>query len=1069
MIKLAGTGILTILATLLAAPAVGMPSRDPHFEHIGSESGPPFSVVTALHQDRVGFVWIGSRDGLTFYDGHTYTTFEHDPSDPSSLSDDVIRTIHEDSRGHVWIGTNSGGLNRLERGSGKFQRFRHDSADPRSLSHDSVYAVVEDRDGKVWVGTQRGLNRLDPVTGKFERFLADPAAPGSLGSHYVSSLLIDRQGRLWVGTVGGGLNRFDPSTKTFETWRHDPADPRSLGDSSVFALLEDESGGLWIGTNAGLSRMDAPGRFSRFPHAARSPSALSHPIVTSLAAGTSGRIWAGTFGGGLNELDPATGAIRAFHHDETRRGTIGADRVLSLLADRAGALWVGTWGGGLSRISGSALLLASGTNEVPEPPGLEDRDVTAMAKGDDGTIWIGMRNGALIRRGPGAGAYETHKLDDSVLRILPARDGELWVGTSHGLLRFHPDPSKRLWLRHDPGDAASLGPGFVPALLEDADGHLWVGTGEGGLNELDREGRVLRRFLHDPSNPSSLSDDYVTALHLDRDGILWVGTRSGGINTLNRATGRAVRHVADPADPHTISHHNVTAILEDRRGRLWVATGGGGLNRADRSGSAGEPVRFTRFTTADGLVDNNVMSVLEDDDGSLWVSTKRGLARFAPESTTFTNYFVADGLPTAEFEFGAAVRTQRGLLFGSVDWVVAVPAGMPLPQPVPSPTVVTSVRVRSDELRGERPSWSLEQMEIPWGTWFSIEVAVMDFNTPHSHAHAYRLGQGPGEDGWIDLGPRRTITFTDLGPGRYEFVARGRNCQGVWTSTSTPLHIRVVPPFWMTTWFRALSVGFLAAVVIVTHRMRLSALERRNRELVLLHEQRERANRELGLAYERLQTLAGRLEAAKEDERKKIARELHDDLGPALTAVVINLQLLGREQDRVRFARRLEDSIDLVDRMVQQIRDLSLALRPPLMDEMGLGGALRGYLETQAERTGLDIEVRGDAATDGLPPQAEITAFRVAQEAVTNAIRHAEARRIVVTLDSGVGGLEITVEDDGKGFDARSTLEGPATVKNLGLLGMQERARMIGGELGIESSPGRGTRVRIRIPVEAVA
>jgi len=271
----------------------------------------------------------------------------------------------------------------------------------------------------------------------------------------------------------------------------------------------------------------------------------------------------------------------------------------------------------------------------------------------------------------------------------------------------------------------------------------------------------------------------------------------------------------------------------------------------------------------------------------------------------------------------------------------------------------------------------------------------------------------------------------------------------------------------MTPWFRLLVGSVVVAGALVAHRVRLFSLERRNRELVILHQQRERAGQELGRAYERLQFLARRLEAAKEEERKRIARELHDDLGPALTAVVINLQLLGSKPDDSKAGRRIEDSIDLVDRMVQRIRDLSLDLRPPLLDEMGLIPALKGYLEAQAERAGIEIEVRGDASSEGLPAEGEITLFRVAQEAVTNAIRHAAARRVLVSVGARDGGLEIIVEDDGKGFDVRATLEGPATGKILGLLGMQERARMLGGDLDIDSSPGHGTRVRIRIPVEA--
>jgi signal transduction histidine kinase/ligand-binding sensor domain-containing protein len=1065
--RLTRCGIPAILLALSSFDAAHAAPRDPHFERIGSESGPPFTVVTALLQDSVGFVWIGSRNGLMVYDGHGFTTFEHDPSDPSSLSDDAIRTIFEDRGGNLWVGTNSGGLNRLDRTTWKFHRFRHDSADPRSISHDSVYAIVEDRDGRLWVGTQRGLNRFDPPTGSFERFLADPSKPGSLSHNYVSSLLVDRQGRLWVGTVGGGLDHYDASSGRFDAWRPAQGDPRALGDASVFALLEGEAGQLWVGTNSGLESMDiASGVFRR--HTLGEPASPSPLIVSSLASAPGGRIWAGTFGEGLKEFDPRTGAVRSFRHQDGSSASLPANRVLSMMTDRAGALWVGTWGGGLSRVSESALLLASGPDETPEPQGLEDRDVTSLAGDAAGGLWVGIRNGTLLHRPSSASTWRTFPLKGpgSILRILPARSGMVWVGTSQGLARLDPRDGQVVWFKHSADDPSSLGPGFVPALLEDRAGRLWVGTGEGGLNEIDGDGRVLRRFQNAPADPASLSDDYVTALHEDGHGVLWVGTRSGGVNAIDPGTGRAERHSPDPADPRSLSHHNVTAIFEDSKGRLWIATGGGGINRVDR-GTAGEPIRFTRFTAADGLVNNNVMAVLEDDDGTLWLSTKRGLARYSPESGTFTNFDVTDGLPSSEFEFGAAVRAGRSLLFGSVAWVAAVPAGTPLPTPFPSPTVITSVRGESDELRGDRPPWALERLEVPYGTWFSIEVAVLDFNTQHNHAHMYRMNKD--SESWVDLGPRRTITLTNLDPGRYEFVARGRNCQGVWTQTRVPLQIHVVPPFWMTTWFRMLTAGLLAGVVLVAHRVRLSTLERRNRELVSLHEQRERASRELELAYERLRTLARRLEAAKEEERKHIARELHDDLGPALTAVVINLQLLGQEKDQVRVARRLEDSIDLVDRMVQQIRDLSLDLRPPLMDEMGLVGALKGYLETQAERTGLHIEVRGDPVLEGLPPETEITVFRVAQEAVTNAIRHADPTRIAVTLRTGGGGLEIIVEDDGKGFDVRATLDGAATVKNLGLLGMQERARMIGGEMSIESAPGRGTQVRIRIPLEVAA
>ena len=1031
MNRFSRAGLASLLASGLAL------AGGPHFERVGSESGPPSEVVTALYQDQEGFLWIGSRTGLTLYDGHGFTTFAHDPSDPSSISDDAVRTIREDGKGNLWVGTNAGGLNRLDRATWKFESFRHRSDDPGSLSHDSVYAIAEDRQGALWVGTQRGLNRFDPGSRTFETFLPEG---------YVSSLLVDRAGRLWVGTVGGGLHRFDATTRTFQPWRHDPADAGSLADDSVFCMLEQEDGALWVGTNGGLDRLRPDGKTFEHFH-------LGHPVVTALARGSDGRIWAGTFGGGVEALDPGTGKLEVFQHAPLERGSLPSDRVLALLADHAGALWIGTWGGGLSRVSGSGFLLMAGADAAPEPAGLPDRDVTALARDEGSGLWIGLRNGTLLRRDAGAGSYRTYPTAGAgqILCIVPLGDGEVWAGTSKGIVRLDAGSGRWTLLEHDPKDAGSLGPGYVPAIRRAGNGSLWVGTGEGGLQELSPDGHVLRHFLR---------DSYVTAIHADRRGTLWVGTRSGGLHALDPGTGKAVGYRADPSNPSSISSDNVTAILEDGRGRLWVATGGGGIDRVDAS--PGETASFTRFTVADGLVDNNVMALLPDDDGSLWLSTKRGLSRFAPDRHTCANYFVADGLPSAEFEFGAAVRNGALLHFGSVHWVVSIPAGSAMAPAVASPTVITSLR-RESEGGEDRPPWGLTHLDLAYGRWFAIDLAVLDFTTEHGHAHAYRLGRA--EEPWTDLGTRRTITFTSLDPGTYTFVGRGRNSQGVWTETP-PLTIRVVPPFWMTWWFRILSGGLLLAAAFASHRVRLSRLERRNRQLLELQAQRERASADLARAYERLQSLARRLEAAKEEERKDIARELHDDMGPTLTAVVINLQLIGVEKDADKAKHRIADSIDLVDRMVQQIRDLSLDLRPPLLDEMGLVAALKGYLETQAQRTGIEIEVVGDTVPD-LRPELEITAFRVAQEAVTNAIRHAKAKRIEVSVEPVNGTLSIRVHDDGKGFDVQGTVEGPATGKSIGLLGMQERAKLLGGDLRITSAPGRGTTVQLRLPLES--
>jgi len=1006
---------------------------------VGPENGPLPEVITALCQDRAGFLWIGSRRGLYLYDGYAFREFKNDSGDPSSISDHVIRAIVEDSKGRLWIGTNAGGLELLDRATWTFEHFRHDSKDPASLRHDSVTVIAEAPDGALWVGTQHGLNRFDPDTRRFERVEA--------GGSYVLALRFDREGRLWIATADSGLSRLDRGSGRLEVFRHDPADPGSISSNAVFEIAEDRQGRIWIGTDQGVDRWDAAtSRFTR--------TTIRGLEVAAILPAASGRLWVGTFGSGLIELDPVTGRTVVYRSDPARRDGLGSDRVLVLAAGEDQALWIGSWGGGLQRVSPSAIDLAAAAGRARMPK-LESDDLGSLLVAADGRVWIGTMGGELVRRG-GAPSEDRLVLTGAgqVLALAEDRTGSIWVGSSTGLRVLGPDGAPRRSLAHRDDDPASLGAGYVRAILEDRQGRMWIGTGEGGVQRIDPDGKVRVRFVHAADDPKSLSDDYVTCLREDAGGTLWVGTRSGGLNAVDPETGVATRYLPSPGDPASLGHRTVTSILEDRAGRVWAGTAGGGLHRVER-GTEGA-VRFRRITRLEGLVDDNVTAILEDDDGSLWLSTRNGLAWLDPASGDVANYGPAEGIPAGEFEVGSAARTRDTLLFGGVGGLVAVPAGMPRRPAVVSPIVISGIRTAAGDFRGDRPTWELSHATVPYGAWVSLEMTVLGFEAPERNLYAYRLG--PEGTPWIELGPRRSVTFADLPPGRHLFSAKGRNGQGAWATART-LEISVPPPFWMTAWFRIASAVVIVGGAFAAHRLRTASLARRNRQLVELQGQRERAQTELRAAYDRLRHLTRRFEAAKEEERKRIARELHDDLGPSLTAVIINLQLIADPARAAGAAKRLVDSTELVDRIIQQIRDLSLALRPPLLDEMGLVSALKGYLETTAERTGLDLVFRGDPALAGLPPEVEITAFRVAQEAITNVVRHARARGATASIERRDGRLVVAVEDDGTGFDVASKL-------GVGLLGMRERVQLLGGELAIESVLGRGTRVRAELPLE---
>jgi signal transduction histidine kinase len=331
------------------------------------------------------------------------------------------------------------------------------------------------------------------------------------------------------------------------------------------------------------------------------------------------------------------------------------------------------------------------------------------------------------------------------------------------------------------------------------------------------------------------------------------------------------------------------------------------------------------------------------------------------------------------------------------------------------------------------------------------------------------------QDDWIELGTRRDITFTDLDPGAFTLEVRGRNDQGVWADMPVGLAIQVIPPFWMTPWFRFLLLLAGGGAVLGIHRWRTAALEEQNRTLQTLKDQREQAlqavqanEQALHQTYDKLRRLTSRLEAAKEDERKRIARELHDEMGQALTTAKINLELMNGIRSGEELDQRIADTISLMDLMIGQVRALSLDLRPPLLDELGLIPALKGYLEVQSMRSGLPIGVRTDDVPPGLPPEIEILAFRVVQEAVTNVLRHSSASEVQVKVGYEPGWLAVSVRDDGCGFDVDATLEKASAGKHLGLLGIRERVESNGGVVRIQSSPGNGTSILIDVPLESV-
>ena len=844
------------------------------FDHFSLEQGLSQSGALCMLQDRRGFVWIGTEDGLNRFDGYNFIVYRPDPQDPHSLSDGHILSMVEGRSGVLWIGTYGGGLNRYDPQTGHFDHYRNDPADPNSLSDDHVFSVYEDRTGLLWVGTRDGaLNRFDPQAKQFVRYQNDPYDPHSLSQGTSLTVFEDSAGVLWVGT-GGGLNRLDRETGQFVHYQNDPADPHSLSNSAVQAIYEDRSGVLWFGTaGGGLNQLDRETEtFVHYQNDPGDPHSLSNDNVTSILEDSAGLLWVGT-ADGLNRLDLSraralslskgqpkdreTGQFTRFRHDPNDPSSLSKDDVRSIIEDQAGGLWIGTYGAGLNRYDRQMERFALYQVDPHDPNSLSGNSVWTVVEDSAGVLWIGTDGQGLNRFDRAANQWRHYQNDpadlhslsnNTVIAITEDRAGILWVGTSEGLNRFDREAERFARYQYDPANPYSLSSNTIWFIHEDRLGALWIGTTR-GLNKLDRKTGQFTRYLNDPDDPHSLSDNDVGSVLEDRAGVLWFGTHRG-LNRLDRDTGQFTHYQNDPDDPQSLSHDIVFSIYEDRAGTLWLGTWGGGLNRLVLS-QGPEPVEgaaegfdrqnetFAHYRVKDGLPNDVIYGILEDDRGNLWLSTNNGISRFDPRTETFKNYDVGDGLQSAEFNFNGYFKSQSGeMFFSGINGFNAFYPDRVIDNPYVPPIVLTSLTQGGQLVLSEAEGAvnfgqaveALTQVTFEWpNNDFAFEFAALSYFQPEKNQYAYVL-EGYDE-GWNTIGTKRFGRYTNLPGGTYTLRLKGSNNDGVWNEDGLAVKVTIVPPFWATWWFRTIVALILAGTAVGGYRLRVRNVEARSRAL----------------------------------------------------------------------------------------------------------------------------------------------------------------------------------------------------------------------------------------------
>lgn len=931
-----------------------------------SEDGLRGSQVWALLQDGDGYLWLGTNEGLVRFDGVDFLVCREFGGRP--LPGGSVRALSIGRDGAMWIGFGAtGSVSRLH------DRELRNYSNADGLPGSNILSVLEDRSGTAWAGSLVGLFRL--AGNRWERV---PISDG-LTAERVMSLFEDRRGRLWVGT-DLGIFRREPGETTFAR----------VSEVAGVDLTEDAANVIWGISDGGLVRFDDVTGVSVRPDI----------VGTRVLADRDGRLWVGTLGGGVIQLDFAqSNSLLHRYHGET---VLTNDLVRAVLEDREGNIWVGTQSG-LNRLSEAVVSMLAMSDST--------RLVRAVTVGDDGALWVATSNGldrvsdrATRRFGVADG------LPHASIRALhrDLRRG-LLVATSAGIVRVAGGRIESLPLR-------DLVLSQISAMTTDRDGHVWVGDLAHGLVRIsDGHATVMV--------DAALGRKPPFTIYGDLSGRVWAGFFDGTLVVYDGDQARTF------GERDGFVGGMVTSFREDPSGTLWIGSSKG-LSRY-RNG------RFDRVTWANGLPGNVVGAIAPDGLGNLWLGTSAGIVRvelaelekgFASPSHQVKHvlYDTSDGLRGDPIGFGTptVAESRHGMLwFVTSDGVASLDihraAKNRLPPPVRIESVIVDTLGRALDADAPLP---------PRTGHLQINYAGLGLRAPEKVRFQYRM-EGFDEQ-WVDAGTRRQAFYTNLPPGSYRFRVKAEN-DGVASEAEAVWAFAIAPAFYQTRWFQLLLLVMAAAVATMAWRLRVRQV-RSQYSLILV-------------------------------ERSRLAREIHDTLLQSLLGVMLRLGEVEKTVDESADSAkqqigRLRQQIEFYIREARQsIRDL----RSPLLQTRDLVAALRETGERLiAGRAVFEYHASGPARR--VSGKVEEHVLRIAQEAITNALRHAAPAVVTVDLVYTNDSLALRVADNGPGFDP-STLDSDGV--HWGIMSMRERVAQVDGELQLHSAPGQGTAVEVRVPL----
>lgn len=990
------------------------------FERFTLAEGMSQSSVVAIEQDRDGYMWFGTSDGLNRYDGYSFKIYLNDPTDSTSLSDNRIRSIFCDRAGNMWIGTVIG-LNLLKHGEHSFRIFEHRKDDSTSLSSSFINSVCEDIDGMIWIATSNGLNRMNPRTGFCRRYYYNPKDHGSVGANYIRSLLIDSYGSLWITTYGGGLNLYDRSTDSFKRFFNKNTNVRLGARQSFESIIEDSKKRLWITGWHGVHHFDTyTSTFTSYPFEPIDSTISDNNHSVGIAEDPTGILWIGTLTNGLFAFNPRDHSFDHYASEPRNPQALSDNYLFEIVVDRSGSLWVGTSQGGVNWADQQHQKFPSYKIDALAQNLSPHNYILALWSMQNRDVWVGTRNGIgvfdsnmILQRTYLHPKAKERGLDGDAIRgIIQDAIGTIWIGTDKlGVYRYDEKRDRFINYRYGKKPTAA---DLVFGFSKDRRGTIMVIT-PGGLMKIDEKSQSLQQYFDSSRYSHLLTRRSLLYAIEDRDGRYWLGYSTLGVLLFDPKRDTVQLFQNDRYNPNSLSNNSIWSIFADSRGWVWICTVNGLCKYEPKKNG------FTVYTTRHGLPNNCIYGMVEDQEGKLWISTNYGLSHFDPTTSTFRNFDPADGLQDYEFNQNAFANAADGkIFFGGIDGFNAFyPQNIRVNSFIP-PVRITNVKIFDKEIGSTRLQSQDSVLELSYQeNVFSFEFVALNFSDPQKNRYAYKL-EGFDED-WIYCGTRRYASYSNLSGGKYVFRVKAANNDGVWNEKGATMKIRIIAPPWKTWWAYVLYAFTVAGIVAAIVKVR----ERRLRAIELL--------------------------------RLRIASDLHDDIGSTLTKITMQTELLKAESSPDRRNAMLNTIANSSRTVITSMSDIVWSI-DARNDSIGnLVDRMREFATSVLNEEAMSIHFSTEDIdhVEKLTVEKRQNMYLIFKEAVNNIAKHSDATEVHIKLSRDGNALSMEVRDNG------TVQNDPQKKTGHGIRNMTMRAERIGGHVEIDTSRGYHIRVRV--------